>query len=215
MKHPKSVPPWVGVYEEQVIKARGQPARLKRVLNRSSVPMVMVDDERRYVDANAQAQSVLTLSLDELQRLRVDDLTPSHLIPSMESTWARLLENGWVAWPFPSSAVDGSYLGTTYFALANALPGKHLVAFAPAGWPGGPMLAELERKRREHGSPLTPREVEVLELAADGNSRGGIARTLLVSPATVRTHFEHIYAKLGVHDRAAAVAQAMRLGLIP
>jgi two-component system nitrate/nitrite response regulator NarL len=35
-----------------------------------------------------------------------------------------------------------------------------------------------------------------------------------VSPATVRAHFEHIYAKLGVHDRAAAVAQAMRLGMI-
>jgi len=215
LKHPKSVPQWVGVYEEQVIKARGQPARLKRVLERSSVPIVMVDDERRYVDANALAQSVLTLSLDELRRLRVDDLTPPHLVPSMESTWARLLENGWVAWPFPSSAVDGSYLGTTYFALANALPGKHLIAFAPAGWPGGPMLAELERKRREHGSPLTPREVEVLELTAKGNSHREIARTLLVSPATVRTHFEHIYAKLGVHDRAAAVAQAMRLGLIP
>ncbi len=76
------------------------------------------------------------------------------------------------------------------------------------------MLGELERKSLKHGSPLTPREVEVLQLAAKGNSRGGIARTLLVSPATVRTHFERIYAKLGVHDRAAAVAQAMRLGLI-
>jgi len=132
----------------------------------------------------------------------------------MESTWARLLEDGWVAWPFPSGSIDRSYLGLTYFALANALPGKHLIAFAPAGWPGGPMLGELERKGHEHGSPLTPREVEVLELAAEGNSRGVIARTLLVSPATVRTHFEHIYAKLGVHHRAAAVAQAMRLGLI-
>jgi len=214
LKHPKSVPQWVGVHEEQVIKARGQPARLKRVLERSSVPMVMVDDERHYLDANALAQSVLTLSLDELRPLRVDDLTPPRLVPSMESTWARLLEDVWVAWPFPSSAIDRSYLGLTYFALANALPGKHLIAFAPAGWPGGPMLGELERNGREHGSPLTPREVEVLKLAADGNSRGVIAGTLLVSPATVRTHFEHIYAKLGVHDRAAAVAQAMRLGLI-
>jgi len=214
LKHPKSVPQWVGVHEEQVIKARGQPARLKRVLERSSVPMVMVDDERHYLDANALAQSVLTLSLDELRPLRVDDLTPPRLVPSMESTWARLLEDGWVAWPFPSGSIDRSYLGLTYFALANALPGKHLIAFAPAGWPGGPMLGELERKGHEHGSPLTPREVEVLELAAEGNSRGVIARTLLVSPATVRTHFEHIYAKLGVHHRAAAVAQAMRLGLI-
>jgi ATP/maltotriose-dependent transcriptional regulator MalT len=41
-----------------------------------------------------------------------------------------------------------------------------------------------------------------------------IARELVVSAATVRTHFEHIYAKLGVSDRAGAVAKAMRLGLI-
>jgi DNA-binding CsgD family transcriptional regulator len=210
----KSVPHWVGVHEQQIIKARGHPARLKRAFERSSVPMVMVDEERRYVAANALAQSVLTLSLAELRRLRLDDLTPPHLMPTMESTWARLLENGWVAWPFPSSSIDRSYLGITYFALANALPGQHLIAFAPAGWPDTPTLADGERASLQPGSPLTPRELEVLELAAEGNTRVMIAGRLRVSPATVRTHFEHIFAKLGVHDRAAAVAQAMRLRLI-
>jgi two-component system nitrate/nitrite response regulator NarL len=61
---------------------------------------------------------------------------------------------------------------------------------------------------------LTPREREVLELAADGCSGPAIARELFVSSATVRTHFEHIYKKLAVSDRAAAVAKAIRLGII-
>jgi two-component system nitrate/nitrite response regulator NarL len=61
---------------------------------------------------------------------------------------------------------------------------------------------------------LTPREVEILQLAADGSAGKEIAARLVVSPATVKTHFSNIYEKLGVSDRAAAVATAMRLGVI-
>jgi two-component system, NarL family, nitrate/nitrite response regulator NarL len=61
---------------------------------------------------------------------------------------------------------------------------------------------------------LTPREREVLQLAAEGNRGGEIARRLELSPATVKSHFEHAYMKLGARNRAAAVAIAMRLGLI-
>ncbi|HWM08991.1 MAG TPA: PAS domain S-box protein [Solirubrobacteraceae bacterium] len=61
---------------------------------------------------------------------------------------------------------------------------------------------------------LSPREIEVLRLAADGHTGPRIAEQLVVSPATVKTHFEHIYEKLGVGDRAAAVAHALRIGLI-
>ncbi len=61
---------------------------------------------------------------------------------------------------------------------------------------------------------LSAREVEVLGLAADGLTGPQIAERLFVSPTTVKTHFEHIYEKLGVGDRAAAVAHALRTGLI-
>ena len=61
---------------------------------------------------------------------------------------------------------------------------------------------------------LTPRELEVLALAAQGLSARQTAERLIVSPATVRTHFENIYAKLGVSDKASAVASALRQGLI-
>ena len=50
-------------------------------------------------------------------------------------------------------------------------------------------------------APLSEREIEVLRLAAGGLSGPGIAEQLVLSPATVKTHFEHIYEKLGVGDR--------------
>ncbi|HLY50073.1 MAG TPA: helix-turn-helix transcriptional regulator [Solirubrobacteraceae bacterium] len=63
-------------------------------------------------------------------------------------------------------------------------------------------------------SVLTPRERDVLQLAADGLSTPSIAQRLSVSRATVRTHFGNIYLKLDVRSRAGAVAKGMRLGLI-
>ena len=69
---------------------------------------------------------------------------------------------------------------------------------------------------REPGEPprLTGREREVLGLLAAGLGPGQIARELSISPKTVATHVEHIYAKLGVHTRAQAVARAFRLALV-
>jgi DNA-binding CsgD family transcriptional regulator len=61
---------------------------------------------------------------------------------------------------------------------------------------------------------LTPREAQVLQLAAEGRSGPAIARELYLSPATVKRHFEEIYLRLDVSDRPAAVAEAMRRGII-
>jgi len=73
----------------------------------------------------------------------------------------------------------------------------------------------LARRRGEFGPiRLTPREREVLQLAARGHSGREIAEKLVVSNSTVKTHFEHIYEKFGARDRASAVAEALRLGLI-
>jgi two-component system nitrate/nitrite response regulator NarL len=73
----------------------------------------------------------------------------------------------------------------------------------------------VSRRRAELGpAPLTRGEIEVLRLAAEGYSAPGIAEQLTITTDTVRTNLQHIYEKLGVGDRAAAIAQALRTGLI-
>ena len=61
---------------------------------------------------------------------------------------------------------------------------------------------------------LSQREYEVLELVARGRTNREAAAQLFISEATVKTHLLHIYAKLGVSDRAAAVAEAFDRGLL-
>ena len=80
----------------------------------------------------------------------------------------------------------------------------------------GAALGQFLARRRANlePSPLSPREAEVLALAAEGLSGPQIAERLVLSPSTIKTHFENIYEKLGVGERAGAVAYALRVGLI-
>jgi two-component system nitrate/nitrite response regulator NarL len=76
-------------------------------------------------------------------------------------------------------------------------------------------LADEIRMRRILDRPvLSERESETLKLVAEGLSAPDIGRRLHLSTGTVKTHLEHLYEKLGVSERAAAVAQAMRRGLL-
>ena len=76
-------------------------------------------------------------------------------------------------------------------------------------------LMQAVRDRRERPpTVLSPREAEVLRFLAAGLSAPQIARELHLSPSTVKTHLQRLYERLEVSDRAAAVAEGMRRGLI-
>ena len=76
------------------------------------------------------------------------------------------------------------------------------------------LAREIRLRSSEDASLLTPREHEILELTAAGLSAPEIGQRLYLSPATVKTHLQRLYTKLGVSDRAAAVAEAMRRGML-
>jgi DNA-binding NarL/FixJ family response regulator len=84
----------------------------------------------------------------------------------------------------------------------------------------GPLLSTLMRQRRQEDAAferilrLTQREKEVLALLAEGADNEAIARALVISPQTARTHIQNILGKLNVHSRLEAAAIAMQNGLL-
>jgi two-component system nitrate/nitrite response regulator NarL len=76
------------------------------------------------------------------------------------------------------------------------------------------LVSEIRLRKNDDAPALTPREQEILHLIAAGKSLPEIAKELYLGLTTVKTHVQHLYEKLGVSDRAAAVATAMRRGLI-
>jgi DNA-binding CsgD family transcriptional regulator len=196
------------------MRLRGQARELKRLFDVSPVPMVMCDNERRHVEVNRPARLALRLTRAELRSYAADDLTPSENLPILRESWARMLDTGCVAGPYQVAAPDGARFDVVYCAVAHALPGLHVSVFAPADWPEDELWAFERDDAGPPVTPLSPREREVLQLAAEGLSGPVIAARLTVSPGTIKTHFANIYEKLEVGDRAAAVARGLRLGFI-
>ena len=99
-------------------------------------------------------------------------------------------------------------------AIRRALRGESVLAPALAGV----LYTRLASKHR--GDPavprpsLTPRELQVLQLVAEGQTNGEIARTLVVSLSTVKNHVEHVIAKLDASDRTQAAVRGVHLGLV-
>jgi two-component system nitrate/nitrite response regulator NarL len=88
--------------------------------------------------------------------------------------------------------------------------GTALAAEAQAG-----LAREIQERERTGGPPqLTDREQEVLNFVAQGLSAPDIGKQIHLSTTTVKSHLHSLYEKLGVSDRAAAVAEAMRRGLL-
>lgn len=95
-------------------------------------------------------------------------------------------------------------------AVLDCARGRDVVAASlTAGLAG-----EIRKRAQPAGPSLSTREREVLRMIAAGETVPAIARALFLAPSTVKTHVQRLYEKLGVGDRAAAVAEAMRRGLL-
>ncbi|MGM7698034.1 response regulator [Microbacterium sp. A84] len=118
-----------------------------------------------------------------------------------------------------SDVVAAIEAGATGYLLKDS-PREELFRATEAAAQGQTTLAPtvaarlLGRMRRPSSGNLSQREVEVLDLIARGSTNREAARRLFVSEATIKTHLLHAFAKLGVNDRAAAVAAAFSRGYL-
>jgi DNA-binding CsgD family transcriptional regulator len=171
-------------------------------------PLFLVDDGRRFLDASPASGELLRAAVTDIRGSRIERFTPREDWPTLERLSDALATRGSLTGPYVVLCADGSQRLVEFRAERDAGPGAHLIS---ARTPP----EDTESARLHRGAPrLTPRELEVLQLAADGGTTRAMAESLVLSPATVKTHLEHAYEKLGVRDRAAAVAEALRLRLI-
>jgi DNA-binding NarL/FixJ family response regulator len=118
-----------------------------------------------------------------------------------------------------SDVVPALEAGATGYLLKDT-PRDELVRAIRAASRGEAVLAPsvasrlVSQLRAPAQDALSDRELEVLTLIAQGETNRGAAARLFISEATVKTHLLHIYAKLDVNDRAAAVAAAYERGLL-
>jgi DNA-binding NarL/FixJ family response regulator len=108
-------------------------------------------------------------------------------------------------------AVDAGAMG---YLLKDATPDEIFAAIRGAvqgrSVMSAPVASRLFQQLRNPDEVLTPREAELLSLLTEGLSNRELGQKLFISEATVKTHLAHIYAKLGVETRAAAIATAIR-----
>jgi DNA-binding CsgD family transcriptional regulator len=177
--------------------------RFWQVFGTSRCAMLIADDDGRYTDANEPACDLFGRSRAEIVGRAVGELSAPGLFPDARREWGRLAEVGHlvISWP-----VEGRQMGLT--ATRRAAPDRrHLLVLMPAE-PGEPTAA------REPRGTLSPREREVTRLLAMGNTGEEIARELVLSPETVRTHVRNAMERMGARTRAHLIALALRDGLI-
>lgn len=164
-------------------------------------------------------------------RLRPDVVLMDLRLPGLDGVAAteRIVAAGTDAWTVAVLVLttydsDGDIVralaaGATGYLLKDA-PRDELTRAVRAGARGEtvlapPVAARLADRVRVPRPALTPRELDVLRRVAAGMSNPDIGRELFIGEATVKSHVTHIFEKLGVNDRTAAVTAAIAAGILP
>lgn len=109
--------------------------------------------------------------------------------------------------------------GASAFVLKSA-PSEEVVAAArqaastPTSFTAADLASVMRRRMQAQSVALTPRELEILQLLAQGCSIAAVSQQLYISPSTAKTHMSKLYDKLGASNRTQAVMAAVRLGLV-
>lgn len=153
--------------------------------------------------------------LMDLRMPRMDGVTAIKLLAELELPTSVLVLT---TYDTDSEVLPAIEAGATGYLLKDA-PGDELMRAVEAAARGEAVLSptvalRLMGRVRAPESPLSARELEVLRLIAAGATNREAAARLFISEATVKSHILHIFTKLGVSDRAAAVAVGFQRGLL-
>jgi PAS domain S-box-containing protein len=206
----------VTVQHEAAEALRESELRFHTAFERAPIGMALVSLEGSWLKVNESLCTFLGYCEAELRGTTWQALThPDDLHPDLASAEATV-----------AGCIDGYTMEKRYFRKdGQTVVGRLNVALvrSSAGEPRyfisqledlTPPRAAASPRRHLEADALTQRQVQVLQLLADGKSTAEIAGTLHISKTTVRNHIAHLLATLGVHTRIQAIMAGTRLGLI-
>ena len=185
----------------------GWPALFESAFRQSRNAMVLLDDRRRVVDANAAMVALLGHSRAWLARRPMAEIVAGGPLVT-EPEWQQWLAAGRFAGEATMLHSDGHDVSVQWGATTEVVTGRRLVlvvALHTSRW--GPRFRRA-RDDRDAGRALSAREREVVRLVAQGRTGPEIADELGIAHDTVRTHVRHAMDKLGARSRAHLVAKA-------
>jgi len=173
-----------------------------------------VEDGRAATDASLGLRPSVTV-----MDLRMPDVDGVAAIASIREVWPDAKILVLTTYDTDEAIVRAVEAGASGYVLKDT-PADDLIDAVRRAAAGETVLAPpvakrlVERVRGPGATTLTAREIEIIRAVAEGNSNASIAEHLHISQATVKTHLIHIYDKLGVSDRAGAVARAYETGVL-
>jgi DNA-binding NarL/FixJ family response regulator len=189
------------VLAEEAFTRMGHPSRA----------VATAEEAQAFLDGERPALVVIEVELPELNGLAI----LAQLLETFGNDLPVILTSAVRGTPLDRAA--GLLLGADDY-LVKPIDPAELVARVRRSLRRSGALVSNGNGHRNGRNPatvaLSPRELEILELLADGQSQKEIAAALVISPKTVGTHIQHVLAKLGVHSRAQAVAAAYSRGLV-
>jgi PAS domain S-box-containing protein len=189
----------------------GWPALFTAAFRQSSNAMALVDDRRRHVDVNGPYLNLLGYPRAVLVGRPIFEIVAGGPLAT-EDEWEAALRAGNFAGRAELVCADGATVSVDWGAHVVVATGHRLA-----------LLVALSTSRRSlrrtvssesDAPPLSPRELEIVELVALGYSGPEIAQKLHISHETVRTHVRNAMVKTGARSRAHLVAKALADGAI-
>lgn len=180
---------------------------LGRAVDAAPAAVFVTDEEGGFVAANRYACQMLGREREELLGLRLADVAWGESAPSFEEGTAVGIAQ--------LRHRDGSKVIARYQVRPlNGGDSPFAVWLATTRHVSRPSSVEARSPRARDHDVLSAREIEILQLIADGLENEAIARELFISTETVKSHVRRILQKLGAHSRTYAVAVALRRAMV-